>query len=83
MDTRGVREGMRVRDMHGATLGKVAQCGERTFLVEKGFPFKKRFEARYEDVTEIRDGAVWMNEAGGQLEAEAFATPLEKEHRPR
>ncbi len=72
---------MRVRDVHGERLGKIARCGERTFLVVKGFPFRKRFEARYEDVARVRKNAVWMNETGAQLEAEAYATPLAPEHR--
>lgn len=77
----GVERGMKVRDVQGETLGRVRSCGERTFVVVKGFPFPKRFEARYEDVTGVREGVVWMDETGGQLEAEAYATPLARERR--
>ncbi|HEY8426975.1 MAG TPA: hypothetical protein VIL20_01320 [Sandaracinaceae bacterium] len=81
MSPHGVERGMKVRDIHGALLGKVARRGERTFLVEKGWPFKKRFQVRYEDVTRVDDGVLWVNETGAQLEAEAYATPLHREHR--
>jgi len=83
MDRSQIQRGMKVRDVHGETLGRVARCDRRTFLVEKGWPFKKRFEARYEDVTRVEDGVLWMNETGAQLEAEAYATPLHREHRSR
>jgi hypothetical protein len=72
---------MTVRDRHGVEQGHVERCEARTFVVARGFPFEKRFPVRYEGVVEVRDDEVWMDEAGSQLEAEAYATPLEKEQR--
>ena len=80
-EERGIHEGMTVRDRDGGALGRVERCRARTFVIAKGRPFVKRFEARYEDVVAVADGEVHMDEPGSQLEAEAFATPLDKERR--
>ncbi len=80
MDTRGVRAGMTVRDNAGQRLGKVGRTGERTFTIERNVLFRrKRVPARYEVVAKVQGGVVHMAQAGAQLEAEAYATPIDRE----
>ncbi|HJL18990.1 MAG TPA: hypothetical protein RMH99_25230 [Sandaracinaceae bacterium LLY-WYZ-13_1] len=70
---------MTVRDTHGEKLGTVEECRAQTFVVSKGFPFEKRFEARYDGIAEVRGDEIWMDQAGPHLEAQAYATPLGEE----
>lgn len=67
MDRRGVQDGMKVRSSDGTSLGKVVGCGEETFIIEKGFFFPKDYTARYDQVAELRDGEIWLREAGERL----------------
>jgi hypothetical protein len=80
MDTRGVRTGMSVRDRDGQRLGKVGRTGERTFIVERNVLFRiKRVPVRYEVVAQVRGREVHLSQSGSQLEAEAYATPIDRE----
>lgn len=80
MDTRGVRAGMTVRDRDGQRLGKVGRLGERTFTIERNVLVKKkRVPARYELVARVDGRTVHLTQVGAQIEAEAYATPLEHE----
>ncbi len=67
MDTRGVRQDMAVRSADGEKLGKVVECGQDRFIVEKGFFFPKDYTARYDEVAEIRDGEVLLRDSAGAL----------------
>jgi hypothetical protein len=80
MDTRGVRAGMTVRDRAGQRLGRVGRVGERTFTIERNVLVKtKRVPARYELVARVDGGTVHLTQSGSQIEAEAYATPLDRE----
>ncbi|BDG04714.1 YsnF/AvaK domain-containing protein [Anaeromyxobacter oryzae] len=63
----GVQQGMAVRSSDGEKLGKVVQCSESFFLVEKGFFFPKDYLARYEQVADVRDGEVHLSAAASAL----------------
>jgi uncharacterized protein (TIGR02271 family) len=67
MENRGVQQGMVVRSSDGEKLGKVVQCSESFFLVEKGFFFPKDYVARYDQVTDIRDGEVLLSATAASL----------------
>jgi uncharacterized protein (TIGR02271 family) len=82
METRGVREGMTVRSADGEKLGKVVQCAEQYFLVEKGFFFPKDYLARYSQVLDIRDDEIHLRETAASLgEASASLTESSEEGR--
>jgi hypothetical protein len=53
IDRSQVHEGMVVRSSDGRELGRVLTCGERSFVVEKGFYFATDYVARYDDVTSV------------------------------
>lgn len=69
MNTRDIREGMKVRDVRGERLGSVALCQENAFILEKGFFFPKDYTVRHGHVAELRDGEVWLSLTGEQLSA--------------
>lgn len=49
-----IREGMAVYSADGTKLGKVTECQQGSFFIEKGFFFPKEYIARYEDIADIR-----------------------------
>lgn len=65
-----IREGMKVRSSDGETLGKVLSLGDSTFIIEKGFFFPKDYEARYDQVSDIRDGEIWVSRSGAEYGTE-------------
>jgi hypothetical protein len=50
-----IREGMTVYSSDGEKLGKVRSCDATTFVIEKGFFFRKDYIARYDDVRSVDD----------------------------
>ncbi len=64
MNREGIREGMKVRSSDGETLGKVLSIGDSSFIIEKGFFFPKDYEARFDQITDIRDGEIWVARSG-------------------
>lgn len=69
MDTRGVREGMKVRDANGQSLGSVERCDEDAFLIQKGFFFPKDYLIHYGHIADIRDGEAWLRMTADELKA--------------
>jgi uncharacterized protein (TIGR02271 family) len=55
-----LREGMTVYSSDAQRLGKVVQCSPATFVIEKGFFFKKDYLARYEDISRISQDEAWL-----------------------
>lgn len=49
-DRSSIRQGMTVFSSDGEKLGEVIQCDVSTFIIEKGFFFKKDFVVRFDDV---------------------------------
>jgi uncharacterized protein (TIGR02271 family) len=74
METRGIAEGMTVRAADGKKLGKVIECAEGSFVVEKGLFFPKDYSIRYDQVAEVRDDEVYLNVADLDLGAESTGT---------
>jgi len=70
-----VREGMVVRSLDGEKLGKVFAVGEGQFLVEKGLFFPKDYSCLYTDITDIRDGEVFLSRGREQLQDLSLSTP--------
>ncbi len=68
MNTRGIAEGMMVRDPEGKKLGSVIECRADSFLVEKGLFFRKDYEIAYDDVESVGDGEIRIRFAAGELE---------------
>ena len=56
----GVRIGLRVRDLDGASLGRVVRLFDWGFEARRGIPilFHHDFVARYDEVRGVRDGAL-------------------------
>jgi uncharacterized protein (TIGR02271 family) len=67
MEKRGVSEGMTVHSSDGEKLGKVVQCADDFFLVEKGFFFPKDYVARYEYVERVDGDDIHLNLAASAL----------------
>jgi uncharacterized protein (TIGR02271 family) len=63
METRGIAEGMTVRAADGKKLGKVIECAEESFVVEKGLFFPKDYSIRYDQVAEVREDEVYLSVA--------------------
>jgi uncharacterized protein (TIGR02271 family) len=57
-DKDNVRRGMTAISTKGEKLGKVVQCDDETFVVEKGLFFHKDYRLYYEYVTGIRDDQI-------------------------
>ncbi|HYD43352.1 MAG TPA: YsnF/AvaK domain-containing protein [Anaeromyxobacter sp.] len=74
METRGIAEGMTVRAADGKKLGKVIECAEGSFVVEKGLFFPKDYSIRYDQVAEVREDEVYLNVADLDLGAESTDT---------
>ncbi|MBJ6763403.1 DUF2382 domain-containing protein [Myxococcaceae bacterium JPH2] len=56
-----INEGMTVRSIDGEKLGKVFAIGELEFHVERGMFFPKDYLVQYSEVSDIRDGEVFLN----------------------
>ncbi|RKH55234.1 YsnF/AvaK domain-containing protein [Corallococcus llansteffanensis] len=56
-----IREGMTVRSSDGEKLGKVFAVSEGEFHIEKGLFFPKDYLVRYAEVSDIRDGEIFLN----------------------
>ena len=56
-----IREGMTVRSIDGEKLGKVFAVSEGEFHIEKGLFFPKDYLVRYAEVSDIRDGEIYLN----------------------
>ena len=56
----GVRVGQRVRDLDGASLGRVVRLFDDGFEARRGLPFliRRDYVLRYEEVRGVRDGAL-------------------------
>lgn len=65
----GVGLGVRVRDLDGKELGRVAKLYEWAFLVVKGPPVLARQETviRYDEVRGLRDGRLVVSRSDRQL----------------
>lgn len=55
-----VREGMVVHTSDGERLGTVVRTGEDTFVIAKGRLLPRDFIARYDEISEVRDGEVHL-----------------------
>jgi uncharacterized protein (TIGR02271 family) len=67
MEKHGVIEGMTVHSSDGEKLGKVVQCADDFFLVEKGFFFPKDYVARYEYVERVDGDDIHLSLAASAL----------------
>jgi uncharacterized protein (TIGR02271 family) len=81
METRGIAEGMAVRDAEGRNLGSVIECRADRFLVEKGLFFPKDFELSYDRVESVAGGEVRIRLEAGERdeEREEVRVPLASE----
>lgn len=68
-DQQRVREGMVVWSFDDEKLGKVLQCDEQSFLVEKGFFFPKDYALTYDEISEIRDDGIHVRLSKSALES--------------
>jgi uncharacterized protein (TIGR02271 family) len=53
-------EGMAVYSADGTKLGKIIELGASQFQIEKGIFFPKDYVARYDDIQDVREGAVYL-----------------------
>ncbi|QAT88429.1 Stress response protein YsnF [Corallococcus coralloides] len=56
-----IKEGMTVRSSDGEKLGKVFAVSEGEFHIEKGMFFPKDYLVRYAEVSDIRNGEIYLN----------------------
>ncbi|RKH56594.1 DUF2382 domain-containing protein [Corallococcus aberystwythensis] len=56
-----IKEGMTVRSSDGEKLGKVFAVSEGEFHIEKGMFFPKDYLVRHAEVTDIRNGEIYLN----------------------
>ncbi|RKH04095.1 DUF2382 domain-containing protein [Corallococcus praedator] len=56
-----IKEGMVVRSSDGEKLGKVFAISEGEFHIEKGMFFPKDYLVRYMEVSDIRNGEIYLN----------------------
>lgn len=57
---RDIREGMTVRSIDGEKLGRIFAIHDGEFLIEKGLFFPKDYVCTYPEVSDIRDGEVFL-----------------------
>jgi hypothetical protein len=71
LERNGVRHGQLVRDVDGSFLGRVDALYEGGFSVVKGLPllFRSDLVARYDEVREVRNGAIVLARSGGDLQS--------------
>jgi uncharacterized protein (TIGR02271 family) len=50
-----IHEGMKVHSRDGDDLGKIVQCTDESFVIEKGLFFPKDYTTRYDYVTDVRE----------------------------
>lgn len=58
-----IKPGMTVRDRLGEKVGKVQSCDAQGFLIEKGLLSSTDYQARYDVVSDLRDGEVWLTKS--------------------
>ena len=68
----GIQEGMIVRSIDGHRLGKVYAVGEDEFHIEKGLFFPKDYSVRYAEVSDVKDGEIFL--AHGKESLRPFST---------
>ncbi|WP_244222008.1 YsnF/AvaK domain-containing protein [Corallococcus exercitus] len=56
-----IKEGMTVRSSDGEKLGKVFAVSDAEFHIEKGMFFPKDYLVRYSEVSDIRNGEIFLN----------------------
>jgi uncharacterized protein (TIGR02271 family) len=56
-----IKEGMTVRSSDGEKLGKVFAVSDTEFHIEKGMFFPKDYLVRYAEVSDIRNGEIYLN----------------------
>ncbi|RYZ35064.1 MAG: DUF2382 domain-containing protein [Myxococcaceae bacterium] len=56
-----IKEGMTVRSSDGEKLGKVFAVSEGEFHIEKGMFFPKDYLVRYAEVSDVRNGEIYLN----------------------
>ncbi|GMT98151.1 hypothetical protein KH5H1_22700 [Corallococcus caeni] len=56
-----IKEGMTVRSSDGEKLGKVFAVSDAEFHIEKGMFFPKDYLVRYSEVSDIRNGEIYLN----------------------
>ena len=56
-----IHEGMSVRSSDGRKVGRISNCSERSFIVEKGFFFVTDYTAGYEDVADVSRDEVTLS----------------------
>ncbi|MCY1031949.1 YsnF/AvaK domain-containing protein [Corallococcus sp. BB11-1] len=56
-----IKEGMTVRSSDGEKLGKVFAVSDAEFHIEKGMFFPKDYLVRYAEVSDIRNGEIYLN----------------------
>lgn len=76
MERQMIQEGMKVLSSDGSSLGKVAACGDETFVIEKGWFFPKEYVARYEQVARVGGDELWLRESGRELGGEPAQPPV-------
>lgn len=58
-----IQPGMTVRDRLGEKVGKVQSCDAEGFLIEKGLLSSTDYRARYDVVSDLREGEVWLTKS--------------------
>ncbi len=71
-----IKEGMTVRSSDGEKLGKVFAVSEGEFHIEKGMFFPKDYLVRYAEVSDIRNGEIFLNHGREALRGLADSTDL-------
>lgn len=56
-----IKEGMTVKSIDGEKLGKVFAVSDGEFHIEKGMFFPKDYLVRYAEVSDIRNGEIYLN----------------------
>ena len=55
-----IKEGMTVRSIDGEKLGRIFAVQEGEFLIEKGLFFPKDYVCSYSEISDIRDGEIFL-----------------------
>ena len=66
-DRATLKEGMHVKSADGHSLGKVVRLDADTFIIEKGLFFPKDYVARYDRISEVKDGEIILLTRGEEL----------------
>jgi uncharacterized protein (TIGR02271 family) len=62
-----IREGMTAWSADDEKLGKVIQCGETSFVIEKGLFFPKDYTFAYDEILDTRDDGVRLRISKAEL----------------